>query len=156
MFDKNRTRFFLCVFVFDSLERKDSRKETVSDRLGLVRDPIESWTSNRDKSALFLWPGCSSPSSVFLCSVRTYFQFSRYIRPLAIEDKTFSSLSWPGCLPGRLRLPALAAGSLNDRTASPLLYAESSFSLFLLSRCLFPFACAFAHTTYTFTLRREK
>ena len=73
-----------------------------------MHDPIESWTLDRDKSALFRWPAHGSFSLSLslssLCSIRPYFQFSRYMRPLAIEDKTFSSLSWPGCLPGRLRL----------------------------------------------------
>lgn len=61
----------------------------------------------------FPLPLCSPTPSV-------YFQFSRYIRPRTIQDKTFSS-------------PVLPAGSLNDR-ASPSESAPDS-SCILASLC---------------------
>lgn len=77
-----------------------------------------------------LYSSRSSPSvSLRSSSVRAYFQFSRYIRPLAIEDKTFSSLS--------VGLPVCLACSL------PVLWM--TVPLHALSLSLFLVTCEYVH-----------
>ena len=145
---ESHTRIYLLPHLCWSSETKGSRKETVSDRSRLVHDPIESWTLDRDKSVGLL--AVRSLSLSFLCSIHPYFQFSRYIRPLAIEDKTFSSLSWPGCLPASLLLSMTV---LPLHTAA-LLESSPFFSTIFPS--FSPLPVYVAHATYTFTPRREK
>lgn len=100
--DRFLSRFHLLTFfpilLFDSsLSFFPFFDRSRGNRFGTLSNPPHRISINPLYSS---WTRSSPSISLRFSSVRAYFQFSRYIRPLAIEDKTFSSLSvgLPVCL----------------------------------------------------------